>query len=59
MQPDEVVEAALAALGRGPGVVPGWGNRFAAAVVQRFLPRRRAIEMMGRVGRTLQRPTRR
>jgi short-subunit dehydrogenase len=55
MQPRDVVEAALAALGRGPTVIPGLANRFAAVLVQRLLPRRRAIELMGRVGRTLQR----
>jgi hypothetical protein len=58
MQPEEVVEAALAGLGCGPTVVPGWTNRVAAAVVQRLVPRRSAIRIMGRVGRGLQRPKR-
>jgi short-subunit dehydrogenase len=55
MSADTVVEEALRALGRQPHIIPGWGNRVAAFIMQRLLPRRRAIEMMGRVGRRLQR----
>lgn len=58
MEPDDVVEAALVELGRRPHVVPGWGNRVAAMVIQRLLPRRRAIALMGRIGRTLEPKTR-
>jgi len=55
MRPREVVELALAALGKGPDIIPGLANRIVAAILQRLLPRRRAIEIMGRVGRSLQR----
>ncbi len=57
MQPAEVVEEALAALGREPRLIAGYANRIAALIMQRLLPRRRAIEIMGRVGRTLKKPT--
>jgi hypothetical protein len=53
MTPAAVVEEALAALGTGPSVIPGWANRLSAALMQRLLPRRRAIKLMGRVARKL------
>jgi short-subunit dehydrogenase len=55
MSPESVVEEALNALGQRPSVIPGLANRAAAFVIQRLLPRRVAIEAMGRVGRTLRR----
>lgn len=58
MRPEEVVEAALTALGQQALVIPGRSNRFAAFVLQRLLSRRRAIEIMGGVGRTLKRQER-
>ena len=48
MEPDEVVAQALAALGRSPSMVPGRVNRTAAFIMQRLLPRRVAVAMMGR-----------
>jgi short-subunit dehydrogenase len=45
MEPERVVRAALAALGRGPVVVPGRRNRLASFVAQRFLPRRAAVRL--------------
>jgi short-subunit dehydrogenase len=53
MSPEAVVEEALSALGRRPQLIPGWTNRIVAFAMQRLLPRRTTIEMMGRVGRTL------
>lgn len=53
MTPDAVVEETLAALGRQPSVIPGWANRLSAVVIQRLLPRRRAVELMGEVARGL------
>lgn len=47
-EPDAVVAETLAALGRGPSVVPGALNRFAAFLFQRLLPRRTTIRIMGR-----------
>lgn len=55
MTPEAVVEEALAALGNRPSVIPGWANRLSAAFMQRLLPRRRAIELMGRMARKLRR----
>jgi uncharacterized protein len=48
MEPEPVVERALSALGRGPSVVPGALNAFAAFLLGRLLPRRTAIRVMGR-----------
>jgi uncharacterized protein len=53
MTPEAVVEAALAALGRGPTVVTGPLNRLAAFLFTRLLPRRTAIGVMGRATRRL------
>jgi len=43
---DEVAERTLAALGRGPTVVPGALNTVAAFVMGRLLPKRLAIRLM-------------
>lgn len=47
--PRLVVAETLAALGRRPSVIPGKGNRLAALIIRRVLPRRTAITLMGRV----------
>jgi short-subunit dehydrogenase len=49
MTPSAVAAEALAALGRRPLVIPGAGNRMAAFAMQRVLPRRTVIGLMGRV----------
>jgi len=46
LDPAEVAEQTLAALGSGPRVVPGWVNRVAALLTGRLLPRRAAIRLM-------------
>ena len=46
LDPEDVVEQALRALGRGPVVIPGRLNRVANIFMSRFLPRRRAIAIM-------------
>lgn len=46
LDPEEVVEQALRALGRGPVVIPGFVNRVAGALMTRLLPRRAAISIM-------------
>lgn len=48
LPPEEVARRSLAALGRGPTVVPGAVNRVAAFVMGRLLPRRAAIGIMAR-----------
>ena len=46
LDPEQVVEAALRALGRKPVVIPGRLNRVAAVFMGRLLPRRQAIAIM-------------
>ena len=46
--PDEVVAAALKALGHRPRTVPGAFMKVSAAAMGRLLPRRAAIALMGR-----------
>ena len=53
LDPNFVAERTLAALGRGPSVVPGAFYRFSAFVMDRLLPRRMAIRIMGRATRKL------
>jgi short-subunit dehydrogenase len=50
---DRVAERTLAALGRGPIVIPGFVNRLAAALMGRILPRRAAIRIMAGTTRRL------
>jgi short-subunit dehydrogenase len=50
---DQVAERALAALGRGPVVIPGFVNRLAAALMGRIMPRRAAIRIMAGTTRRL------
>jgi hypothetical protein len=53
LKPDHVARAALDALGRRPSVVPGAFYRFSAFVMNRLLPRRVAVRIMGRTTRRL------
>lgn len=53
LSPDFVAEKALAALGRGPSVVPGFFYRWSAFVMNRLMPRRMAIRIMGQATRKL------
>ena len=46
--PDAVVAETFARLGHQPSLVPGLGNRLAGLVMQRLLPRRLAVRIMGR-----------
>jgi len=50
-EPGPVVTATLNALGRHPSVVPGWLNGMAAFLLGRLLPRRAAIQIMGKATR--------
>jgi short-subunit dehydrogenase len=52
MESAAVVEEALAALGQRPSMVPGRANRLAAGLLQRLLPRRMAVSVMGRASRS-------
>jgi short-subunit dehydrogenase len=48
LDPEEVVDQALRALGRGPVVFPGFVNRVATLAMTRLLPRRVAIAILAR-----------
>lgn len=48
LDPEQVVERALRALGRKPVVIPGFINKVAAAVMTRLLPRRTAIAILAK-----------
>jgi short-subunit dehydrogenase len=49
MTPDATIARTLNALGKGPLIIPGRGNRAANVVMQRILPHTTAIKLMGRV----------
>ena len=51
LTPRAVVDEALAALGKGPTIIPGWTYRLANVLMQRVLPRKSTIKLMGRVTR--------
>ncbi len=56
MTPRAVVSETLAALGKQPVIIPGWTNRAANIVMQRLIPHKTAITLMGRVMRGMYRP---
>lgn len=57
LTPQAVAARTLAALGRGPVVVPGLVNRVASVVMGRLLPRRAAIRLMaGATGQVVPAP---
>jgi short-subunit dehydrogenase len=51
--PQTVVASALAGLGKGPEVVPGFGYRLSAFAMQHLLPRKLAVRIMGNVLRNM------
>lgn len=53
MTPEAVAIEALHALGRGPSVITGRANRLAAFVMNRLLPRRAAVRIMGNSARSM------
>ncbi len=53
LDPNFVAARTLAALGRGPSVVPGLFYRFSAFLMAHLFPRRMAIRIMGRATRKL------
>jgi short-subunit dehydrogenase len=46
LDPIEVAEQTLRALGRGPRIVPGWVNKIASTLLQRILSRGAAVRLM-------------
>lgn len=55
MESEDVAREALAALGKQPSIVAGGWNRLASTVMQRVLPRKKAIEVMTRSMRSMYR----
>jgi len=53
LSPDYVAEKALAALGRGPSMVPGFFYQWSAFLMNRLMPRKMAIRVMGKATRRL------
>jgi short-subunit dehydrogenase len=53
MNSDEVVREALYALGKQPYVIPGRMNRVASFIMRHLLPRKMAIQFMGKVLRDM------
>jgi hypothetical protein len=47
------VSETLAVLGKQPIIIPGWSNRLANVFMQRVLPHKTAIKLMGRVMRSM------
>lgn len=54
LEPEQVAREALAALHRGPLLIPGRFNRVASFLMRRLLPRRTTIGIMGAQARRLQ-----
>lgn len=57
LTPQAVVTETLAALGKGPTIIPGWTYRLANILMQRVLPRKSTIKLMGRVTRGMYQQT--
>src|SRR5258708_3991933 len=53
LAPAAVVSAALSNLGKAPSVIPGWTWRLASFFMQRVLPHRSAITIMGNATRSI------
>jgi short-subunit dehydrogenase len=53
MEAEPVVSEALAALGKQPSGIAGRGNRLASFIMTRLMPRRFAVETMGRTTRAM------
>ena len=54
-KPQAVVEACFKQLGKQPSFIPGVGNRIASFIMQRLLPRKMAINIMGDTTRKMYR----
>jgi short-subunit dehydrogenase len=55
MDPRAVAEEALAALGKGPSMVPGLFNAAASFLMGRLMPRKAAVTIMGKTTRKMYR----
>jgi short-subunit dehydrogenase len=57
IEPEQVVEEALARLGRTGVMIPGAFNRFASFFLRRVLPRRTAVSILGNRTKNLRLPS--
>jgi short-subunit dehydrogenase len=55
LRPEEVVQESLDHLGKVPSFIPGRGNRWASFIMQKLLPRKMAIRIMGDTTRKMYR----
>jgi short-subunit dehydrogenase len=55
LEPEEVVEATLDRIGRGPLLIPGAFNKLASFFMRRVLPRRAAVMLMAAQTKRLER----
>ena len=53
MEPEDVAAEALATLGKTPSAIAGRANRVGGFVMNRLLPRRLAVRLMGRTTRSM------
>jgi short-subunit dehydrogenase len=53
--PEEVVQECMSRLGKKPSFVTGAGNKFATCIMQKLLPRKMAISIMGDTTRKIYR----
>ena len=53
MEPERVVQEALAALGKRPYVIPGRMNRFSSSIMRHLMPRKIAVQLMGKILRDM------
>jgi len=49
MEPEQVVQEALAALGKQPYIIPGRMNRFSSFIMRHLMPRKMAVQLMGKI----------
>ncbi|MFZ1041600.1 MAG: SDR family NAD(P)-dependent oxidoreductase [Anaerolineales bacterium] len=49
MEPEPVVHEALAALGKRPYIIPGRMNQFSSFIMRHLLPRKMAVQLMGKI----------
>lgn len=55
LEPDEVANECLRMLGKRPSFIPGRANRVASFIMQKFLPRKIAVNIMGDTTRKMYR----
>jgi hypothetical protein len=54
-RPEEVVEECFQRLGKQPSFISGWGNKIASFIMQKLMPRKMAVNIMGDTTRSMYR----